>query len=131
LEIPSDNRIRYVPRCVHYHAQSFRLDRIFRRADFFAVRVMPNEIRQLLLLLLHVLRHLISAFVCSEWEKLLNSPVSLVGVLAETQTPHHPNTSIDQPAGCYTFFREIAVFRNGGSTLQNYTAPRLRRPSVW
>jgi hypothetical protein len=25
LEIHSDNRIRHVPRCVHYHAQSFRL----------------------------------------------------------------------------------------------------------
>jgi hypothetical protein len=25
-EIPSDNRIRHVPRCVHYHAQSFRLE---------------------------------------------------------------------------------------------------------
>jgi hypothetical protein len=26
LEIPSLNRIRHVPRCVHYHAQSFRLE---------------------------------------------------------------------------------------------------------
>jgi hypothetical protein len=26
LEIPSDNRIRYVPRFVHYHAQGFRLE---------------------------------------------------------------------------------------------------------
>jgi hypothetical protein len=26
LEIPSDNRIRHVPRRVHYHAQSFRLE---------------------------------------------------------------------------------------------------------
>jgi hypothetical protein len=25
LEIPSDNRIRHIPRCVHYHAQGFRL----------------------------------------------------------------------------------------------------------
>jgi hypothetical protein len=25
-EIPSDNRIRHVPTCVRYHAQSFRLD---------------------------------------------------------------------------------------------------------
>jgi hypothetical protein len=24
LEIPSDNRIRHIPRCVHYHAQGFR-----------------------------------------------------------------------------------------------------------
>jgi hypothetical protein len=27
LEIPSDDRIRNVPRCVHYHAQSFRLEK--------------------------------------------------------------------------------------------------------
>jgi hypothetical protein len=27
MEILSDNRIRHVPRCVHYHAQSFRLER--------------------------------------------------------------------------------------------------------
>jgi hypothetical protein len=26
LEIPSDNCIRHVPRCVHYHAQGFRLE---------------------------------------------------------------------------------------------------------
>jgi hypothetical protein len=26
LEIPSDKSIRYIPRCVHYHAQGFRLD---------------------------------------------------------------------------------------------------------
>jgi hypothetical protein len=26
LEIPSDNRIRHIPRCVHYHAQDFRLE---------------------------------------------------------------------------------------------------------
>jgi hypothetical protein len=26
LEIPSDNRIRHIPRCVHYHAQGFRLE---------------------------------------------------------------------------------------------------------
>jgi hypothetical protein len=26
LEIPSDNRIRHIPRCVHHHAQSFRLE---------------------------------------------------------------------------------------------------------
>jgi hypothetical protein len=26
MEIPSDNRIRDVPRCVHYHAQGFRLE---------------------------------------------------------------------------------------------------------
>jgi hypothetical protein len=28
LEIPSDDRIRYIPRCVHYHAQSCRLETI-------------------------------------------------------------------------------------------------------
>jgi hypothetical protein len=27
-EIPSHNRIRHEPRCVHYHAQNFRLDSI-------------------------------------------------------------------------------------------------------
>jgi hypothetical protein len=26
LDIPSDNRIRHVPRCVHYHAQGLRLE---------------------------------------------------------------------------------------------------------
>jgi hypothetical protein len=26
LEIPSNNRIRHVPRCVHYHAQGFQLE---------------------------------------------------------------------------------------------------------
>jgi hypothetical protein len=26
LEIPSDNRIRHVPRCFHYHAQGLRLE---------------------------------------------------------------------------------------------------------
>jgi hypothetical protein len=26
LEIPSDNRIQHIPRCVHYHAQGFRLE---------------------------------------------------------------------------------------------------------
>jgi dUTPase len=26
LEIPSDNRIRHIPRCVHDHAQGFRLE---------------------------------------------------------------------------------------------------------
>jgi hypothetical protein len=26
LEIPSDNRIRHLLRCVHYHAQGFRLE---------------------------------------------------------------------------------------------------------
>jgi hypothetical protein len=26
LEIPSDNCIRHIPRCVHYHAQGFRLE---------------------------------------------------------------------------------------------------------
>jgi hypothetical protein len=26
LEIPSDSRIRHVPRCVYYHAQGFRLE---------------------------------------------------------------------------------------------------------
>jgi hypothetical protein len=26
LEISSDNRIRHIPRCVHYHAQSFGLE---------------------------------------------------------------------------------------------------------
>jgi hypothetical protein len=26
LEIPSDNRIRHVPRYVHYHEESFRLE---------------------------------------------------------------------------------------------------------
>jgi hypothetical protein len=26
LEIPTDNRIRHVPRCAHYHAQGFRLE---------------------------------------------------------------------------------------------------------
>jgi hypothetical protein len=33
LEIPSDIRVRYVPRCVYYHAQIFR-----RRCDVFSVR---------------------------------------------------------------------------------------------
>jgi hypothetical protein len=33
LEIPSDNRIRHVPRCVHYHAQSFRLGTIVDGED--------------------------------------------------------------------------------------------------
>jgi hypothetical protein len=26
LEIPSDNRIRHIPMCIHYHAQGFRLE---------------------------------------------------------------------------------------------------------
>jgi hypothetical protein len=26
LEIPSDNRIRHIPSCVHYHAQGFPLE---------------------------------------------------------------------------------------------------------
>jgi hypothetical protein len=26
LEIPSDNRIRHIPRCVHYHAQGLRVE---------------------------------------------------------------------------------------------------------
>jgi hypothetical protein len=26
LEIPSDNRIRHVPRCIYYHAQGLRLE---------------------------------------------------------------------------------------------------------
>jgi hypothetical protein len=26
LEIPSDNRIWHIPKCVHYHAQGFRLE---------------------------------------------------------------------------------------------------------
>jgi hypothetical protein len=26
LEIPSDNSIRHIPKCVHYHAQGFRLE---------------------------------------------------------------------------------------------------------
>jgi hypothetical protein len=25
LEIPSDNRIRHIPRCVHYHAQGLQM----------------------------------------------------------------------------------------------------------
>jgi hypothetical protein len=29
LEIPSDNRIRYKPRCVQSHAQGFRLDALY------------------------------------------------------------------------------------------------------
>jgi hypothetical protein len=28
LEIPSDNRIRHIPRCVQYHAQGFGLERL-------------------------------------------------------------------------------------------------------
>jgi hypothetical protein len=32
LEIPSENRIRYVQRCVHYHAQGFRLEAFW---DFY------------------------------------------------------------------------------------------------
>jgi hypothetical protein len=32
LEIPSDNRIRHVPRCVHCHAQGFRLETFY---DFY------------------------------------------------------------------------------------------------
>jgi hypothetical protein len=32
LEIPSDNRIRHEPRCVHYHAQSFQLETFY---DFY------------------------------------------------------------------------------------------------
>jgi hypothetical protein len=32
LEIPSDNRIRHVPRCVYCHAQSFRLEAFW---DFY------------------------------------------------------------------------------------------------
>jgi hypothetical protein len=30
LEIPSDNRIRHVPRCVHYHEQGFRLETFYK-----------------------------------------------------------------------------------------------------
>jgi hypothetical protein len=26
LDIPLDNRIRHIPRCVHYHAQGLRLE---------------------------------------------------------------------------------------------------------
>jgi hypothetical protein len=33
LEIPSDNRIRHIPRCVHYRAQGFRLETLGMRAD--------------------------------------------------------------------------------------------------
>jgi hypothetical protein len=33
LEIPSDNGIRHVPRCVHYHAQSFRLEALWDNYD--------------------------------------------------------------------------------------------------
>jgi hypothetical protein len=29
LEIPSDNRNRHIPRCVHYHAQGFRLETFY------------------------------------------------------------------------------------------------------
>jgi hypothetical protein len=30
LEIPSDSRNQHVPRCVHYHAQSFRLETFWK-----------------------------------------------------------------------------------------------------
>jgi hypothetical protein len=30
LEIPSDNRIPHIPRCVNYHAQGFRLETFYR-----------------------------------------------------------------------------------------------------
>jgi hypothetical protein len=33
LEMPSNNRIQKIPSCVHYHAQSFRLDALH---DFYA-----------------------------------------------------------------------------------------------
>jgi hypothetical protein len=26
MEIPSDNHIQHIPRCVHYHEQSFQLE---------------------------------------------------------------------------------------------------------
>jgi hypothetical protein len=37
LEIPSTNRIRHVPRCVHYHVQGLRLETFqnVRRIDLF------------------------------------------------------------------------------------------------
>jgi hypothetical protein len=37
LVIPSDNRIRHIPRCVHYHAQGFRLSR-------FVIVILPSSI---------------------------------------------------------------------------------------
>jgi hypothetical protein len=29
MEIPSDNRIRHIPRCIHCHAQGFRLETFY------------------------------------------------------------------------------------------------------
>jgi hypothetical protein len=40
LEILSDNRIRYIPRCVHYHAQGFRLETFY---NFFVGSLMLVE----------------------------------------------------------------------------------------
>jgi hypothetical protein len=34
VEIPSDIRIRYIPRCDHYHAQGFRLETFY---NFYVV----------------------------------------------------------------------------------------------
>jgi hypothetical protein len=43
LEIPSDNRIRYVPRCVHCHAQGLRLETF----QYFYVGFMVDPINVL------------------------------------------------------------------------------------
>jgi hypothetical protein len=42
LEIPTDNRIRHIPRCVHYHAQGFRLER--SRIYILEVEAVPRVV---------------------------------------------------------------------------------------
>jgi hypothetical protein len=49
LEIPSDNRIRHVPRCVHYHAQGFRL----KRSRICLEKMLRFAVSNIILVLLH------------------------------------------------------------------------------
>jgi hypothetical protein len=41
LEIPLDNRIRYIPMCVHYHAQAFDWKR--SRISMLEIETVPQS----------------------------------------------------------------------------------------
>jgi hypothetical protein len=41
VEIPLDNHIQHAPRCIYYHAQSFRLER--SRISLLEVEALPQS----------------------------------------------------------------------------------------
>jgi hypothetical protein len=44
LEIPSDDRIRHIPRCVHYHAPGFRVETFY---EWMYISIPPHALNQL------------------------------------------------------------------------------------